>query len=66
MRGPFRESELVEAPHHQAEIGFSCVPGRHLPASEEHRAATCYSAGAVTPGSALFRLARCAIQRAIT
>ena len=33
MRGRFRESELVEAPPHQAEIWFSSVPCGPLPAS---------------------------------
>jgi hypothetical protein len=39
MRGPLRESELVEAPPHRAEIGFSvgeCCP---LPASGARKAA---------------------------
>jgi hypothetical protein len=26
MRGPFRESELLETPPHQAEFGFSVLP----------------------------------------
>src|ERR1700730_9377025 len=33
MRGPSRESELVEAPPHRAEIRSSSVPCRPLPAS---------------------------------
>jgi hypothetical protein len=30
MRGPFRESELAEAPPHQAELWFSFLPCRPL------------------------------------
>jgi tripartite-type tricarboxylate transporter receptor subunit TctC len=39
MRGPLRESELVEMPLHRAEIGISSVPCRPLPASGARKAA---------------------------
>jgi hypothetical protein len=39
MRGPIRESELVEAPPHRAEFLFSVVPCRPLPASGAREAA---------------------------
>jgi hypothetical protein len=32
MKGPFRKSELLETPPHRAEIGFSSLPCRPLPA----------------------------------
>jgi hypothetical protein len=39
MRGPFRESELVETPPHRAESGISLAPCLPLPASGARSAA---------------------------
>jgi hypothetical protein len=38
MRGPYRESEPVETPPHRAEIGFSSLPCRPLPARGARKA----------------------------
>jgi hypothetical protein len=52
MRGPIRESELVESPPHRADFGFSSVPYGPLPASGAREA--------VPPAAACFRTA-CAL-----
>src|ERR1700693_2633685 len=54
MRGPLRESELVETPPHRAEFGFSPVPCGPLPArgarnAEARRAALVGNTRPFTP-----------------
>jgi hypothetical protein len=55
MRGRHRESELVEAPPHRAEIGFSSVPCGPLPARGARNAVPAANADPSRPSPDLIR-----------